>query len=71
MYDEPNIEGVYLGRMCGSHVELVRLSYRTCCLKQAWVKCKVRGLSRAVEKFSVDRYRKNAHKVPMRGGVDS
>lgn len=35
----------------------------TCCKKCAWIKCGVRGLSRAVEKFGVERYRKNAKKV--------
>ena len=36
---------------------------RTCCRKEAWIRCKVMGISRAVEKFGVDRYRKNALKV--------
>ena len=39
------------------------IDYRTCCRKEAWIRCKVMGISRAVEKFGVDRYRKNALKV--------
>ena len=39
------------------------LSTRTKCKKEAWIRCKVRGISLAVEKFGVDRYRKNAEKV--------
>ena len=35
----------------------------TCCSKKVWIKCSVRGLSRAVERFGVERYRKNARKV--------
>ena len=37
----------------------------TCCEKQAWIKCGVRGFSRAVEKFGADRYKGNAHKAEM------
>ena len=38
---------------------------RTCCKKQAWIKCSVKGLSRAVEKFGIERYRKNSKKVKL------
>lgn len=38
-------------------------SVRTCCIKQAWVKCNVFGISKPVEKFGVERYKKNAKKV--------
>lgn len=42
---------------------LLLLSPRTCCKKEAWIRCKVMGISRAVEKFGLERYRKNAMKV--------
>lgn len=37
--------------------------FRTCCKKQAWIRCRVTGFSRFVEKFGVERYRKNTAKV--------
>lgn len=37
----------------------------TSCRKEAWVRCKVRGISRAVERFGVERYRKNAEKAQL------
>ncbi|XP_064389039.1 PRELI domain-containing protein 1, mitochondrial-like [Halichondria panicea] len=35
----------------------------TCCRKQAWIRSGLMGLSRAVEKFGVERYKKNAKKA--------
>ena len=37
--------------------------FRTCCKRQAWIKCGVAGISRAVEKFGAERFKKNAIKV--------
>jgi len=37
----------------------------TCCRKQAWIKCGVAGLSFAVERFGVERYKKNAKKAEL------
>ena len=37
--------------------------YRTCCKKDAWIKCGVFGISRAVEKFGFERYKRNVGKV--------
>ncbi len=41
---------------------------RTCCKKQAWIRCKVTGVSKFVEKFGLDRYKKNASKVSSLSG---
>ena len=36
---------------------------RTCCKKEAWIKCSVRSVGRPVEKYGVERYKKNSKKV--------
>ena len=40
---------------------------RTCCKKEA-IKCSVRGVGRPVEKYGVERYKKNSKKVCRQRG---
>ncbi|XP_003386026.1 PREDICTED: PRELI domain-containing protein 1, mitochondrial-like [Amphimedon queenslandica] len=37
----------------------------TSCFKEAWIQCKVYGLSRVVEKLSMERYKSNARKAEL------
>ncbi len=36
---------------------------RTCCRKEAWIKCGVHGVGRPAEKFGLERYKRNSKKV--------
>ena len=46
--------------MVASHDHYV---YRTNCVKEVWFKSSVIGVSRAIEKFCAEQYKKNASKV--------
>ena len=37
--------------------------YRTHCIKEVWFKSNVIGVSRAIERFCAEQYKKNASKV--------